>query len=104
MDIAGTLPWMLAEAMLAPGGMLLPVTTSLGAMIGAMLRPNRRGQRRISGTTSADGPDAMRRVLDLHSRGALRPVVGATLPFEDIKKAHTLAESGHKRGSVVVKI
>lgn len=104
MDIAGTLPWKQAKALLAPGGMLLPVTASLSAMIGAMLRPNRGGQRRISGTASADGPDAMRRLLDLHSSGALRPVVGAMLPFEDIEQAHTLAESGHKRGSVVVKI
>lgn len=103
-DIAGTLPWMHAEAMLAPGGMLLPVTASLGAMIGAMLRPNRGRQRRISRTTSADGPDAMRRLLDLHSRRALRSVVGATLPFEDIEQAHRLAESGHKSSSVVVKI
>lgn len=86
MDIAGTLPWMLAEAMLAPGGMLLPVTTSLGAMIGAMLRPNRRGQRRISGTTSADGPDAMRRVLDLHSRGALRPLLAQRSRLRTLKK------------------
>lgn len=104
MDIAGTLPWKQAEALLAPGGTLLPVTASLGAMIGAMLRAKRKGRRRISGTTSADGPEAMRRVLDLHARGALRPVVGATLPFESIEKAHALAESGHKRGSVVVTI
>lgn len=104
MDVAGTLSWKQAEALLAPGGILLPVTTSLGAMIGATLRPNREGLRRISGTTSADGPDAMRRLLDLHSRGALQPVIGATLPFEHIEKAHALAESGHKRGSVVVKM
>ncbi len=104
MDIAGTLPWKQAEDLLAPGGMLLPVTASLGAMIGGLLRPNRDGRRRISATTSADGPDAMRRLLDLCSRGALRPVIGASLPFEDIGKAHTLAGSGHKRGSVVVTI
>lgn len=102
MDIAGTLPWEQAEALLAPGGMLLPVTASLGAMIGAMLRPNRNGKRRISGTTTADGPDAMRRLLDLHSRGALRPVIGAIFPFEQIDEAHALVDSGHKRGSVVV--
>lgn len=102
MDIAGTLPWRQAETLLAPGGMLLPVTASLGTMIGAMLRPNRRDGRRISGTTSSDGPDAMLRVLDLHSRGALRPVIGATFALEHIEKAHALAESGHKRGSVVV--
>lgn len=102
MDIAGTLPWKAADGLLTPGGMLLPVTASLGAMIGGMLRPKRKGARRISATTSADGPEAMRRLLDLHARGALRPIVGARLPFGDIAKAHALASGGHKRGAVVV--
>lgn len=101
MDIAGTLPWKQAEGLLAPGGILLPVTASLGAMIGGALRPTRKG-RRISGTTSADGPDAMRRLLGLYARGALRPVISASLPFDDIAKAHALAGGGHKRGAVVV--
>lgn len=104
MDVAGTLPWQEAAGLLAPGGTLLPVTASLGAMIGAALRPNRSNGRRISGTTSADGPTAMRRVLDLHAQGALHPVVGAVLPFDRIGQAHALADTGHKRGAVVVTI
>ena len=102
MDNAGTLPWHKAETLLAPGGMLLPVTASLGTMLGAALRPNRPGRRRISATTSADGPEAMARLLDLHARGALQPMIGATLPFDEIARAHALADTGHKRGAVVV--
>lgn len=102
MDIAGTLPWPRAAGLLAPGGRLLPVTATLGAMLGAALRPKRAGGRRISGTPTADGPAAMRRVLDLHAQGALRPVIGAELPFDDIARAHALAETGHKRGAVIV--
>ncbi len=104
MDTAGTLPWQAAEGLLAPGGMLLPVTASLGTMLGAALRPNRPNRRRISATTSADGPEAMRRLLDLHARGALQPVIGATLSLDEIGKAHALAGTGHKRGAVVVVI
>ncbi|MFV0334935.1 MAG: zinc-binding dehydrogenase [Tropicimonas sp.] len=44
----------------------------------------------------------MRRLFDLCARGALRPIVGANLPFDDIAKAHALAGDGHKRGAVVV--
>ena len=102
MDVAGTLPWARAAGLIAPGGRLLPVTASLGAMLGAALRPNRSAQRRISATTSGDGPAAMRRLLDLFERGALQPVIGATLPFDEIVTAHRRAESGHKRGAVVV--
>lgn len=102
MDIAGTLPWPAADALLAPGGMLLPVTASLGSMLGAALRPTRPNRRRISATTSADGPKGMRQVLDLHARGALQPILAATLPFDRISAAHALADTGHKRGAVVV--
>lgn len=101
MDVAGTLPWALSRSLLAPGGRLLPVTASLGAMLGAALRP-RRGTLRVLPATTADGPEAMRRLMDLHAQGALRPVLGATFPLDQIARAHTLADSGHKRGAVVV--
>lgn len=102
LDIAGTLPWPAARAIVAPGGMLAPVTASLGTMLGAGLRPHRAGGRRISATTTAEGPAAMARVIALCERGALRPVVGARLPFDAIAQAHARADSPHKRGAVVV--
>jgi NADPH:quinone reductase-like Zn-dependent oxidoreductase len=101
MDIAGTLPYPVACPLLSPGGRLLPVTASLGQMLGAALRP-RRGPHRVTSATTADGPQALRRLLDLYAKGALRPVIGASFALSDIAKAHALAESGHKRGSCIV--
>ena len=101
LDIAGTLPWARARALLAPGGVLMPVTASLGQMLGAALQP-RRGGRRITGATTSDGPAALARVLDLARAGVLVPVIAARLPLSGIAKAHALVDSGHKRGSVVV--
>jgi NADPH:quinone reductase-like Zn-dependent oxidoreductase len=101
LDVAGTLPWARARGLLAPGGVLMPVTASLGQMLGAALRP-RRGGRRITGVTTSDGPAALARVLDLARAGALVPVIAARLPLAGIVEAHALADSGHKRGSVVV--
>jgi NADPH:quinone reductase-like Zn-dependent oxidoreductase len=34
--------------------------------------------------------------------GKLRPVIHRTYPLEDIVEAHRLAESGQKKGSVVI--
>ena len=101
LDIAGTLPWRQARGLLAPGGVLMPVTASLGQMLGAALRP-RRGGRRITGATTSDGPAALARVLDLARAGVLAPVIAARLPLAGIAAAHALCDSGHKRGSVVV--
>lgn len=102
LDIAGTLPWAGARAILAPGGRLAPVTASLGMMLGAATRPRRAGGRRICASTTAEGPAAMARVLALLNRGALRPVVGTRLPFDEIARAHDLADSTHKRGAAIV--
>lgn len=102
MDIAGTLPWKRARHLIAPGGILLPVTASLGALMGASLLPRRNQERRICAATSRDGPDAMRRLLSLYASGALQPVVSATFPLSRIADAHALVDTGHKRGAVVI--
>ena len=102
MDIAGTLPWPVARELLAPGGRLLPVTTrSLGATVGAALRPRRDG-RRITGGNLTETKPAMERLLAIHAAGGYRPVIGGALPLEEIVAAHRLAGSGHKRGNAVV--
>lgn len=102
MDVAGTLPWPVARGLLAPGGRLIPITTeSLGATLGAALRPRRDG-RRITAGNFAETRAGMERLLAIHAAGGYRPVIGAALPFERIVEAHRLAESNHKRGNVVV--
>lgn len=102
MDVAGTLPWPVARGLLAPGGRLIPVTTaSLGATLGAALRPRRDG-RRITAGNFSETRAGMERLLAIHAAGGYRPVIGTVLPFERIVKAHRLAESHHKRGNVVV--
>lgn len=103
MDVAGTLPYPRAAALLRRGGRLLPVTATLREQISYVLQP-RRGGHRITGGTIAETRPAMERLLALHTEGAYQPVVGAVLPFERIAAAHALAGSGHKRGSVVVRI
>lgn len=40
--------------------------------------------------------------LELRQRGAFRPRVGATFPFEDIARAHALVETQHKRANAVL--
>ncbi len=101
LDLAGNLPYARSQALLTPGGVLMPATASLGAMLGAALRP-RRGPHRITAATTDDGPKALDRLLDLYRRGAIRPVVSARLPLDQIGQAHAICDSGHKRGSVVV--
>jgi len=104
LDAAGTLPWPKAEPLLAPGGRLVAITAGLPAMLGALLRPRRSDGRRIVVGVADESRAAMERLIALHAAGAYRPVVGKALPFAQIREAHALAGSGHKRGAVVVRL
>ncbi|MDP2083601.1 MAG: zinc-binding dehydrogenase [Gemmobacter sp.] len=101
LDVAGT--WDVASAfrLLGPQGRFLRVTASLWAELGAALRPRRGGRRLVAGVV-AETPAAMARLLALHAAGSYSPVVGAVLPFAQIRQAHALAGSWTKRGTVVV--
>ncbi len=103
LDVMGTLPWPQARAHLAKGGRLCMITASLAATLGATLRP-RRGDLRLIAGTSSEAKDLMQRLLALHEQGGYRPVIGQALPFDQLAKAHEVAESFHKPGNLVVEM
>jgi NADPH:quinone reductase-like Zn-dependent oxidoreductase len=100
-DVMGKLGWPGARPLLAPGGRLIQITTTLGEMLGGSMRPNRDGRRIIVGT-GADDLAGMQRLVALHQAGGYTPLVGEVLPFADLAKAHAIAESFHKPGNLVV--
>jgi NADPH:quinone reductase-like Zn-dependent oxidoreductase len=100
LDVPGVLPN--ALTLLAPGGRLGLVTADLLQMVSAMMFPVRAGGQRIRAGVIKETPQALARLIELHSVGAYRPLVGDSLPFDEIVRAHTAADSGHKRGNVVV--
>jgi NADPH:quinone reductase-like Zn-dependent oxidoreductase len=44
----------------------------------------------------------MQRLIGLYTQGAYRPVVGESLPFAELPRAHAIAETFHKPGNLVV--
>lgn len=100
-DVMGALGWRGAEPLLAPGGRLILITADLPAMLSAGLGW-RRGDRRVLVGTNKDDLPAMRRLVALHQAGGYTPVLGPVLPFERLQEAHTIAESFHKPGNLVV--
>lgn len=101
MDVMGTLGWAGARPLLAQGGRLLLITAGLPEMLGVLLRPRRDGRRLFAGTSS-EAKEKMARLIGLYEAGAYRPVVSQTLPFEQLARAHQIAETFHKPGNLVV--
>lgn len=100
LDVPGLMPDALAR--LAPGGRLGLVTADLASMLGAMLRPRRAGGRRLCANVIKETPQAVARLIALHDAAAYRPLIGAIVPFSEIAQAHAMADSGHKRGNLVI--
>ena len=102
LDVPGLLPD--ARERLAPHGRLGLVTATLGQTLAATLWPRRAGNKRVCAGIVKETPAACARLLALHTAGAYRPLVGDTFSFADIARAHALVDSGHKRGSVLVRM
>jgi len=105
-DVILDVPGLLLDAAsrLAPGGRLGLVTADLATMLGAMLRPKQAQDRRLSASVIKETPQAMARLMALHEARAYRPLIGACYPLSDITQAHAQADSGHKRGNLVIEL
>jgi NADPH:quinone reductase-like Zn-dependent oxidoreductase len=100
LDIPGLMPDALER--LAPGGRLGLVTADLASMLGAMLRPERTGGRRLCASVIKETRQAMARLIALHDVAAYRPLIGSVFSLSEIALAHAQADSGHKRGNLVI--
>ncbi len=102
-DCVGNAPVARVHNSLNPGGAVLLVAGDLRSIISARGRARRHG---ISVIT-APGPyrsEDLEHVVDLADRGAFRPTIDRTFPFEEISAAHRYVDTGRKRGSVVVTV
>jgi len=102
-DCVGNAPVARVRGRLNPGGAVLLVAGNLRSIISAS------GQARRYGITviTTPGPyrsEDLEHLADLAERGALRPTIDRTFPFEQISDAHRFVDSGRKRGSVVVSV
>jgi NADPH:quinone reductase-like Zn-dependent oxidoreductase len=101
MDNVGNAGWSRSKHLLKPQGRLLLIVASLPQMLAALLRP-KRSDRSIMIGVAADGAESLRDLTVMVERQQLQPVIDEVLPFEQIVRAHEIADSGRKRGSVVL--
>ncbi len=85
----------------------LPLLTEHGRYLavaadlrGTLARPV--GTRKSIGGPASVTLEAVRELASLAEAGTFKAVIDQVFPFAKMKEAHALAETGHKRGSVVV--
>ncbi len=96
-DAVGALDFRRALPILAEGGRYLAIAGGLGDLLA-----RRQGSRSCLAGPAAERADDLAALADLAHRGIFRPPIDAVFPFEALPDAHTRADTGRKRGSVVV--
>ncbi|WP_400994950.1 NAD(P)-dependent alcohol dehydrogenase [Agromyces sp. GXQ0307] len=102
-ECVGNAPFARVGHLIRPGGALLLVISDLAGMVGAALRPRRRGIL-VNQAGGPMGSEGMARLAALAEVGDLRPVIDRAYDLDDIVEAHRYVDTGRKRGSVVVRV
>ena len=93
--------WRPAIRSLGAGGRMLICGATIGDDPELSIREIYQSHRRILGAPLGNRRD-FRAVLDLLSRGELRPRIYTTMSLEDVAEAHRVVEEGEAFGKVVV--
>jgi NADPH:quinone reductase-like Zn-dependent oxidoreductase len=100
MDNHGNAPFSRVKGSLKPGGrFLLVIFDKLGTFVSA------KWNKQVIEADEKDdafSSETYAHLLDLTSRGVIRPVIEAVYPFEQIVEAHRRVDTGRKVGSVVL--
>jgi len=102
-DTVGTAPFARTRHALRPGGRMVMISGKTSDMILGKLKARLRGMRMINGV-AAESREVLETVVRLTAEGHYRPVIDRCYDFDDMLDAHRHVDTGHKRGSVVVKV
>lgn len=100
-DSVGEAVWPQCLKALKVGGRLVTYGATTGARGETEIRLVFWRQLSILGSTMGD-PQEYRTVMDLVFQGRLKPVIHATLPLAEARKAHEILEAGEVFGKVVL--
>ena len=102
-DTVGTAAFARSRHALRPGGRWVMISGKTSDMILGKLKARLRGMQMINGV-AAESRKVLDTVVRLTAEGHYRPVIDRCYDFDDMQDAHRHVDTGHKRGSVVVKV
>ena len=100
-DTAGTAPYPRSTGSLKETGRLLLVLAGLPDMLWIPWVWV-TSRRRIIAGPAAERPEDLKLLSRLAAAGEFKPVIDRCYPFEQIARAHSYVDKGHKRGNVVI--
>lgn len=104
MDCVGKAPLSEIRKLSNSNGRIVLVVSGLPQMLEGTARSLMGGPKFMSGNTFKLAARTLEEVLSLVEMGVFRPVIDRILPLDKIRDAHVLVDSGHKKGSVVIRL
>lgn len=101
-DTVGAMDFATAQQLLKPNGRYLAIAGAMKEMLGS-LRNGPQGKRMIAGPADERLEDIVE-LGRLAASGQYRPHIDKVYAFADMPAAHAYADTGRKRGSVVVRV
>ena len=101
-DTVGAMDFATAQKLLRPNGRYLAIAGAMKEMLGS-LRKGPEGKRMIAGPADERLEDIVE-LGRLAALGQFRPHIDKVYAFTDMPAAHAHADTGRKRGSVVVQV
>ncbi len=100
-DAVGKTTYSKGKRVLNSGGVYLTVAMSISLMLHSALNALSKRHQLISGVAKLT-VEELQFLTNLLETGTLKPVIEHTYPFSEIREAHRHAETGHKRGNLVL--
>lgn len=102
-DVLGRSSFLRAKNALKPNGCILYASFKMPQLL-QMLWTSRFGSKKVICALSSETLDDLLQIKELIEAGVIKAVVDRCYPMEQAAEAHRYAESGHKRGSVVIMV
>ncbi len=102
-DIVGATTFHRCQHLLKPHGVFLQNIMGLTDIV-RILWTSIAGGKKLKGGVAMENPERMNFIAELAAAGKLKPVIDRSYPLEQIAKAFTYVEQGHKKGNVVITV
>lgn len=100
-DAVGKTSYAKSKKVLKPEGFYLTVGMSVSFMLQSAMNVLTRKHQLISGVAELT-KEELQFLTSLLEVGTIKPVIDRAYPLSEIRKAHQHAESGHKKGNIVI--
>lgn len=102
-DILGKSSFSRCKRVLKPNGRILYASFKMKQLF-QMLWTSRIGDKKVICALSSERPDDLNFIRELVEKGKIKSVIDRCYPLEQTAEAHRYAETGHKKGNVVITV